>query len=284
MHKKQAEMEENMDEIRISGLEVYAYHGVFPEENEKGQHFYINAVLYTDTRKAGMTDELSDSTNYGLVCEEMAHAMTEQCFHLLERAAEYVAQHVLMTFPLVREIELEICKPEAPIPLTFSNVSVKIRRGWHTVYLGLGSNLGDSRQYLQTALEKLSASDQIRGVKSSEWIRTKPYGVLEQPDFLNGAAVMETLLTPWELLDFLHEVEAEAGRVRKERWGARTLDLDILFYDDNVIDSERLTIPHADMINREFVLAPLAELNPHLRHPITGETVQEMLKKLRQKA
>ncbi len=273
----------NMDEIRISGLEVYAYHGVFPEENKKGQHFYINAVLYTDTRKAGKTDELSDSTHYGLVCEEMARAMKEQCFHLLERAAEYVAERVLLTFPLIREIELEICKPEAPIALPFSNVSVKIRRGWHTVYLGLGSNLGDSGQYLKTALEKLSASKQIRGVKSSEWIRTKPYGVEEQPDFLNGAAVMETLFTPWELLDFLHIVEAEAGRVRKVRWGARTLDLDILFYDDRVIDSENLTIPHMDMANREFVLVPLAGLNPYLRHPITGRTVQEMLKDLRER-
>lgn len=273
-----------MDEIRISGLEVYAYHGVFPEENKKGQHFYINAVLYTDTRKAGKTDELSDSTHYGLVCEEMARAMKEQCFHLLERAAEYVAERVLLTFPLIREIELEICKPEAPIALPFSNVSVKIRRGWHTVYLGLGSNLGDSAQYLQTALEKLSASKQIRGVKSSEWIRTKPYGVEEQPDFLNGAAVMETLFTPWELLEFLHIVEAEAGRVRKVRWGARTLDLDILFYDDWVIDSENLTIPHTDMANREFVLVPLAGLNPYLRHPVTGRTVQEMLKDLRERA
>lgn len=81
----------------------------------------------------------------------------------------------------------------------------------------------------------------------------------------------------------MHIVEAEAGRVRKVRWGARTLDLDILFYDDRVIDSENLTIPHMDMVNREFVLVPLAGLNPYLRHPITGRTVQEMLKDLRER-
>ena len=273
-----------MDEIRIEGLEVYAYHGVFPEENKNGQHFYLNAVLYTDTRKAGKSDELADSTHYGLVCEEMARAMKEHCFHLLERAAEYVAERVLRMFPFVREIELEICKPEAPIALPFSNVSVRIRRGWHTVYLGLGSNLGDSGQYLHDALEKLSSSKEIRTVKSSSFLRTKPYGVLDLPDFLNGAAVLETLLTPLELLDFLHELEAEAGRVRKERWGARTLDLDILFYDDRIIDSERLTIPHADMANREFVLLPLAELNPFLRHPLTGLTVREMLAQLQDRS
>lgn len=270
-----------MDEIRIEGLEVYAYHGVFPEENKNGQHFYLNAVLYTDTRKAGKSDELSDSTHYGLVCEEMARAMKEQCFHLLERAAEYVAERVLRTFPLVWEIELEICKPEAPIALPFSNVSVKIRRGWHVVYLGLGSNLGDSEGYLRDALQKLSALKEIRRIKSSSLICTKPYGVLDQPDFLNGAAVLETLLTPIELMDYLHELEEEAGRVRKERWGARTLDLDILFYDNEIIDSEQLTIPHADMANRKFVLKPLAELNPCLRHPLTGKTVREMLGELR---
>lgn len=271
-----------MDEIRIEGLKVYAYHGVFPEENENGQHFYLNAVLCMDTRKAGKTDELADSTHYGLVCEEMARAMKEHCFHLLERAAEYVAEQVLRTFPLIREIEVEICKPEAPIALPFSNVSVKIRRGWHTVYLGLGSNLGDSEKYLRDALQKLSSSNDIRGVKQSALIRTKPYGVPDQPDFLNGAAVFETLLTPMELLAFLHELEAEAGRVRKERWGARTLDLDILFYDHIVMDTEQLTIPHADMANREFVLAPLVELNPCLRHPLTGMTVREMLAQLRE--
>lgn len=270
-----------MDEIRIEGLEVYAYHGVLPEENKEGQHFYLNAVLYTDTRKAGKTDELSDSTHYGLVCEEMARAMRERSFHLIERAAEYVAERVLRTFPLIREIELEVCKPEAPIGLPFSNVSVKIRRGWHVVYLGFGSNLGNSEHYLRDALKRLSASDDMRGVRSSAWIRTKPYGVLDQPDFLNGAARLETLLTPFELLEFLHKLEAEAGRVRAERWGARTLDLDILFYDDMVMDSEELTIPHADMANREFVLEPLAELNPCLRHPLTGQTVSEMLKQLR---
>ena len=270
-----------MDEIRIEGLEVYAYHGVFPEENKNGQHFYMNAVLYTDTRKAGRTDALSDSTHYGLVCEEMARAMKEQCFHLLERAAEYVAEKVLRTFPLIREIELEICKPEAPIALPFSNVSVKIRRGWHTAYLGIGSNLGDSEGYLRDALQKLSLSEDIRSVKSSRFMHTKPYGVPDQPDFLNAAVVLETLLTPQELLTFLHELEAEAGRVRKERWGARTLDLDILFYDRIVMDSEQLTIPHTDMANREFVLAPLAELNAYFRHPLTGKTVREMLAQLR---
>lgn len=269
-----------MDEIRIENLEVYAYHGVLPEENEKGQPFYLNAVLYTDTRKAGKSDDLADSTHYGLVCEEMAGAMTQQTFHLIERAAEYVAKRVLCKFPLVREIELEVRKPEAPIALPFGSVSVKIKRGWHRAYIALGSNLGDSENYIGEALSELEASSDIRRIRRSSLRYTKPYGVIQQPDFLNGAAELETLLTPQELLAYLQELERRAGRERKEHWGPRTLDLDILFYDDLVMDSEALTIPHADMQRREFVLAPLAELNPHLRHPLLHLTVQEMLDRL----
>lgn len=269
-----------MDEIRIENLEVYAYHGVLPEENEKGQPFYLNAVLYTDTRKAGKSDDLADSTHYGLVCEEMAGAMTQQTFHLIERAAEYVAKRVLCKFPLVREIELEVRKPEAPIALPFGSVSVKIKRGWHRAYIALGSNLGDSENYIGEALSELEASSDIRRIRRSSLRYTKPYGVIQQPDFLNGAAELETLLTPQELLAYLQELERRAGRERKEHWGPRTLDLDILFYDDLIMDSEALTIPHADMQRREFVLAPLAELNPHLRHPLLHLTVQEMLDRL----
>lgn len=269
-----------MDEIRIENLEVYAYHGVLPEENEKGQPFYLNAVLCTDTRKAGKSDDLADSTHYGLVCEEMAGAMTEQTFHLIERAAEYTAKRVLCKFPLVREIVLEVRKPEAPIALPFGSVSVKIKRGWHRAYIALGSNLGDSENYISEALSELEASSDIRCIRRSSLKVTKPYGVTQQPDFLNGAAEFETLLTPQELLALLQELERRAGRKRKEHWGPRTLDLDILFYDDLIMDSEALTIPHADMQRREFVLAPLAELNPHLRHPLLHLTVQEMLDRL----
>lgn len=272
-----------MDEIRIDNLEIYAHHGVFPEENEKGQHFYLNAVLYTDTKKAGVTDELEDSTHYGLVCEEMTRVMTKHTWKLIEAAAEHVAEQVLLKFPHIRAMDLEVRKPEAPIPLPFESVSVKIHRGWHTCYIALGSNLGDSRRLLEEAVEKMGRDARLRVKKVSSFIKTVPYGGIEQPDFLNGALCMETLFSPYELLVYLHTIEQEAGRERKIHWGPRTLDLDILFYDDLILYDPDLIIPHIDLENREFVLQPMCELNPFWKHPVSGKSMKELLGDLQKK-
>ena len=99
-------------------------------------------------------------------------------------------------------------------------------------------------------------------------------------DFLNGVLCLETYLNPFELLDFLHEVEKSENRERILRWGPRTLDLDILFFDDLILDTKELIIPHADMANRSFVLEPLAEIAPYKRHPLSRMTVKEMLDRL----
>lgn len=264
------------DEIRIKELQIFAHHGVYDFETENGQNFYVNAVLYTDTRKAGKTDELSDSTNYGEVCQFLTEFLTENTYKLLEAAAEQVVAELLRRFPLVRGVELEICKPEAPIPLPFESVSVCIRRFWHTAYVALGSNMGDKKKYLDDALEELASSENIRLLKNASYIETEPYGGVEQDSFLNSMCCIETLLTPEELLDELHRIEQMANRKREIHWGPRTLDLDIIYYDDLIMSSETLTIPHADMTNRTFVLEPLSEIAPYLKHPITGLTTQQM--------
>ena len=116
----------------------------------------------------------------------------------------------------------------------------------------------------------------------SSFLCTAPYGGVEQDDFLNGCMQIRTLLTPRELLDVLQGIEREAGRERKVHWGPRTLDLDIIFYDREVVDEEDLQIPHIEMQKRDFVLLPLREIAPHLRHPVTGKTVSEMAEELTQ--
>ncbi len=276
--KKMREWE--LDRINIRNLEVFGRHGVFPEENRLGQKFIINAMLYVPVREAGLKDDLTKSVHYGEVSHFMTNYMTEHTFGLIEAVAEQLAKAVLLRFPLLQQITLEISKPWAPIGLPLEAVSVEITRGWHLAYIAVGSNLGDKEAYIRQGIETLNGKEDCVVERVSELIVTKPYGVEEQPDFLNGMIELRTLLFPQELLDVLHQVEQEADRERNIRWGPRTLDLDIIFYDDCVVDEERLQIPHLDMENREFVLKPLAELAPYLRHPLNGKTVRRMLEEL----
>lgn len=273
-----------MDTIQIRHLEVFGNHGVFPEETKLGQKFLVNAVLYTTTREAGLTDDLTKSIHYGVICQEITRFLKEHTYKLIETAAEQLAEYLLVNTPRLQKMELEILKPWAPIGLPLESVSVKITRGWHTVYLALGSNLGDKRAYLTEAVEKLGQQKNIRIQKVSEFIETEPYGGVKQDVFLNGCLKAETLFTPEELLNEMHRIEAEAGRERLIHWGPRTLDLDLIFYDDLVTEDPNLILPHPDMANREFVLRPLAELCPWKRHPITGKSIREMLSELENKS
>ena len=267
-----------LDEIRIEDLEVFANHGVFPEENVLGQKFLVSAVLYTDTRRAGKTDDLTASIHYGEVCAFIDRYLREHTFKLLERAAESLAEELLLNTQNLRKVRIEIKKPWAPVGLPLKTVSVSIEREWHDVIIALGSNMGDREGYLNGAVEKLNAVRGCRVKKVSDFIETPPYGVTDQADFLNGCLEMETLMYPHELLDELHRIEKEAGRERIIRWGPRTLDLDIIFYDDMILQQDDdLCIPHVEMHKREFVLKPLCGIAPYKRHPVTGKTVKEML-------
>lgn len=268
------------DEIRIERLEVFAHHGVLAEEQERGQIFHVNAVIYTDIHRAGLEDNLFYTIDYGQVCQFISEWMQKNTYQLLEAVAEKLSKAILLKYENVTAVELEIRKPEAPIPLPFGCVSVKVYRRWHTAYLAVGSNIGDKVQYISGAIRALASHPQIRVKKVSDLIQSKPYGVLDQEDFLNGALEIETLLAPEELLDATHDIEDAAGRVRVRRWGPRTLDIDLLFYDKLVYESENLVIPHTDLQNRDFVLEPLSTLAPNYRHPILGKTVTQMFQEL----
>lgn len=269
-----------MDYINIQDLEIYAYHGVFAHEKEKGQLFYINATLETDLRKAGKSDDLTASTHYGEVALLIQKKMTETSYDLIERAAEVCAEAILMTFPLIRSVTLEVRKPYAPIPLPFQSVSVTVTRGWKKAYIALGSNIGNSQEHLTEAVLALKKDAYIRVKKVADFIVTKPYGGVEQDDFLNSAVCIETLYDPHELLETLHEIEQQHHRTREIHWGPRTLDLDILLYEDVVMDTEELTIPHKDMHHRDFVLKPMAQIAPYEKHPVLGMCMQQLWENL----
>lgn len=269
-----------LDEIRIRGLKIFAHHGVFQEETRLGQTFVVNATLYTSTRKGGLLDSLEDTISYADVCLFLTEYLQKNTWKLLEAAVEHTCRALLLRFPLLCGVELELEKPSAPIPLPFDSVSVKVARGWHRCFVALGSNLGDKQTYLDGAVEALRMDPGIRIKQVSTYLVTAPYGGVQQDDFLNGAVELETLYDPQELLDRLHDIEMDAKRERLVHWGPRTLDLDILFYDDLVQDDPTLTLPHPDMQNRDFVLRPMAELAPNFLHPVFHKTIGQLLKEL----
>lgn len=272
-----------MDEIRIKGLEVFAHHGVFKEETTLGQKFCVNATLFLSTREAGLDDELEKSINYGIVCKEITDFLTTNTFQLLEAAVEHLAASLLMKYRMIKQLDIEIEKPWAPVGLPIQTVSVKISRKWHKAYLSFGSNMGERASYIRGGIEALGHAGGCQVTKVSDLFVTKAYGLTSQDDFLNGCLELDTLLSPEELLMVLHQIEAESGRERFVHWGPRTLDLDIIFYDREVYDSDDLMIPHVDMANREFVLQPLSQLIPNYRHPILNKTVLELYQQLQTK-
>lgn len=253
-----------MDTIRIDKLHIYAYHGVHDSEKESGQDFYVSVCLTVDLYKAGHTDALEDTVSYSDAAKLINRVFTAAKYDLIERAAYAVAEAVLEEFPAVMAIEVRVDKPDAPIGLDFDTVSVDIILSRHTSYIGIGSNMGDRQGYIDKALSMLEETPGIRIRAVSSIIETEPYGGVEQDPFLNGVIGIETWLPPYALLDRLHEIENACGRVRTIHWGPRTLDLDILLYDDLHMNEKELTIPHPDMMNREFVLNPLREIAPHL--------------------
>jgi 2-amino-4-hydroxy-6-hydroxymethyldihydropteridine diphosphokinase len=145
--------------------------------------------------------------------------------------------------------------------------------------IGLGSNLGDSSAIVIGAIDRLQMHPQIEITAVSSWYRTAPFGP-PQPDYINGCATFETSLAPLELLDTLHAIEADFGRVRQEVWGARTLDLDLLLYDNLLVDLPSLQIPHPRMLERAFVLIPLAEIAPNWIEPRSGHSIATLCNKL----
>lgn len=141
--------------------------------------------------------------------------------------------------------------------------------------IALGSNLGDSCQILERALRLLGETEGVRVEKVSHWYQTVPVGP-PQPDYINGCALLEVGLSPLALFQILAGIEVQCGRIRRERWGPRTLDLDMVFFGQVILQSETLEIPHPRFRERAFVLIPLAEIAPYWVDPVTEKTVAEL--------
>lgn len=266
-----------LDVITIDELAVFAYHGVMPEENVVGQKFCVSVSMYTDISAAGRRDDIDLTINYAKVCGDIKAFVEGNTFKLIEAVAQKLADMLLKKYKAVQKVTVEIKKPWAPIHLPVNNVSVKIERAWHEAYLSLGSNMGDRKCNLDNAVAALRADDCIDVCEVADYIVTAPVGFTEQDDFLNTAVKIKTLYSPHELLSVIHKAEEAGGRKREFHWGPRTIDIDILLYDDSIVGDDRLNIPHPEMLNREFVLRPLAQIAPYALHPVCGKNAAKLL-------
>ncbi len=269
--------------IRIKDLKVFAHHGVFPEETEEGQDFLICVDAYQDITYAAVLDELVLTTDYGEMCSHIEEFLKNNTFKLMETAVEELCKNLLLRYSLIDSLIVEMKKPNAPISQPFDYVSVVKKMTRHKAFLSLGSNMEDREDHIRTAIEELDAEPATNVLRVSSIMETLPYGYEEQPKFMNCAVEVSTLLSPKDLLVFAQGIEQKHGRVRETKWGPRTLDIDIVFYDDLVYGDGSLQIPHIDMQNRYFVLKPMSEIAPGYRHPLFNRTVTQLLFELEEK-
>ncbi len=265
-----------MGVVKIRGLEISACHGVHDFEKTKPQRFVFDVDIRTDFYGAAKTDKIDSTINYSRACTLISAITRGNVFNLIEKLAYECAFGIMENFENASAVTLTVFKPDAPIKLKFGNVGVGVELRREKAYLSLGSSMGDKKRYLDTAVEKLASTRGVRVEKVSDYISTQPYGGVAENTFLNCAVCVETFLSPRELLEEIHRIEKECGRVRKERWGDRTLDIDIVFFGNRIIREEGLTVPHPDYANRQFVLQPMKQIAPDFVCPLRHVCINEL--------
>ena len=256
------------DRIHLRGVEAFGYHGVLPDEKRDGQPFVVDVVMELDLATAGGSDALDDTVSYAEIAGEVVARITGPSFDLIERLAEVVADDVLR-HQLVDAATVTVHKPQAPVGHPFTDVAVEVHRTRGVpVVVALGANLGDARATLESAVHAVAGLPGMRVRAVSPLVETDPVGGPEQPAYLNAVLVGDTTLDPDDLLRRLHEIEADHGRTREVRWGARTLDLDLIQVGTPASGSEvrreepALTLPHPRAHERGFVLVPWSLADP----------------------
>lgn len=268
-----------MSTISIKNLKISACHGCFDSEKTMPQPFIFDCIMQYDFEKAADNDSLEDTLDYGAVMQTIVDFATQNTFNLIETLCYRTAGLIMQKYP-VQKLTLTVRKPDAPVALDFDAVGVTVELERTKVVLSLGSNMGEKEQTLDFAIKRLSDNPAIRVIKTSSYLENPPYGGVAKNTFVNCATEIETYLSPEKLLEYIHLIEGEAKRERKVRWGDRTLDIDIVFYGNRIIDTEKLVIPHPDYENRDFVLVPLNEICPDKVCPLHRKRVKDMLSDL----
>jgi dihydroneopterin aldolase/2-amino-4-hydroxy-6-hydroxymethyldihydropteridine diphosphokinase len=255
------------DQIEISALRVVAIVGALPHEREIAQPLQIDLTLDVDLADAGRSDDLDDTVHYGFVADQVVALVQESKDTLLERLAARIADEVL-TFDRVEAVTVLVTKLRPPIAADAASTAVRLHRtrataalgprSAHRAFIALGSNLGDRESFLRTGVHGLG-----NVIAMSDVYETDPVGGPDdQGAYLNMVVEVETTLDPFALLRRRQRIEAEAMRQRVVHWGPRTLDVDIILYDDVTIRADDLVVPHPLFSERRFVLQPLSDIAP----------------------
>lgn len=277
------------DRILLTGIRARGHHGVYAEERADGQEFVVDVELTLPLSVAAATDDVAGTVHYGELAEAIAAAIAGEPVDLIETLADRIAALALAD-GRVRSVAVTVHKPAAPIGVPFGDVAVRIERTAPTspaghVVIALGSNLGDREALLDRAVAALQrlAGLRVTAVSASlETVAVTPTGPdASRPAYLNRVLVGESTLSPAELLNALLGVERVLGRVRGERWGDRTLDADLIVHGAFAIDTAELQLPHPRAHERDFVLAPWAEIEPDAVLPGRGR-VRHLLTALRE--
>src|SRR5664279_5662612 len=250
------------DRIVLQGISARGFHGVLDAEKTNGQIFVVDVMLEVDLRRAGRTDLLGHTVSYAEVASDIVALITGPPLDLIDKLADRIAAAALQR-PPVQAVEVTVHKPQAPIAVPFGDVQVVVeRRRDEPVVIALGANLGAVQATLEAVVRELADVDGVRIIAVSELFESDPVGGPEQPVYLNAVVLARTRLAAFALLAELHRIEADHGRVRETRWGARSLDLDLIQYGDPESDSDLvsndagLMLPHPRAHERMFVLAP----------------------------
>lgn len=247
------------DRIELRGLRASGHHGANPGEQDSPQPFEIDLDLWADVARAGASDRLEDTVDYGAVAAAATAVVTGERWQLLERMAERVAEDVLACDRRIRAVTVSVRKLRPPVE-GLATAGVRIERSRRRVFLGLGANLGDRHGALRAAVDGLPDLVAVSPLYESDPVG----GPASQPPYLNAVVELSTALPARAVLAVAQRLEAAAGRDRsaEERHGPRPLDVDVLWIDGETVADDDLVVPHPRMFERRFVLAPLADLAP----------------------
>ncbi|MEW6894994.1 2-amino-4-hydroxy-6-hydroxymethyldihydropteridine diphosphokinase [Trueperella pyogenes] len=269
----------NYGKIELTGLRARGTHGVLDFEHSQAQDFVVDVTLFLDITRATATDNIDDTISYAEVANVARSIIEGEHADLIETLAHRIATRVKALG--AEGVAVTVHKPQAPIPHEFADVAVTIEE-WDTdaiAVVSIGANLDDPARHVRAAISQIGEITEV--VAASQLYRTAPRlaeGQEGQPDYVNAVVIVETGLNPHELLEKLQAIEAGHGRVRDERWGPRTLDLDIITYSDLTLDDPDLTLPHPRAAGRRFVLEPWFSIDPDAE--LAGHDIRSLLAKL----